>query len=141
RAKDKLRHGWKRSPAWLFYAELEPPDDSLLPDGTLNPHGALDAHNVRRAMKRVLATLQAQDVERGLPPSECFPTHFTPHSFRHTYASLLIANGKSIDYVQKQLGHESYNLTVDTYGSWLPHTGTDGSDVLDDNPVDVVELA
>jgi integrase len=46
--------------------------------------------------------------------------HFTPHCLRHTYASILLAEGKSSVYVQMQLGHASISLTVDTYGKWLP---------------------
>ena len=48
------------------------------------------------------------------------PAHFTLHCTRHTYASLLLSNGESIQYVQKQLGHSSITLTVDVYGKWLP---------------------
>jgi integrase len=42
------------------------------------------------------------------------------HSLRHTYASLLIAQGESIKYVQGQLGHASAKLTLDTYGHLFP---------------------
>ncbi len=73
--------------------------------GSFRPRrgGLLDPHNVRRACRRVLKLAQ-------LPP------HFTPHSLRHTYASILISEGKPIPYVQAQLGHASITLTVDTYG-------------------------
>ena len=46
--------------------------------------------------------------------------HFTPHCLQHTFASLLLQQGKSPAYVQRQLGHASIQLTVDTYGKWLP---------------------
>jgi len=52
--------------------------------------------------------------DAGLPP------HFTPHCLRHTFASLLLQQGESPAYVQRQLGHASIQLTVDTYGKWLP---------------------
>src|SRR5690349_8296861 len=48
------------------------------------------------------------------------PPHFTPHCLRHTYASILLAEGKLSVYVRTQLGHASIALTVDTYGKWLP---------------------
>ena len=48
------------------------------------------------------------------------PLHFTPHCLRHTFASLLLQQGQSPAYVQRQLGHASIQLTVDTYGRWLP---------------------
>jgi integrase-like protein len=46
--------------------------------------------------------------------------HFHPHCLRHTFASLLLQQGESPVYVQRQLGHSSIKLTVDTYGKWLP---------------------
>jgi hypothetical protein len=36
---------------------------------------------------------------------------------RHTFASLLLQQGVSPAYVQRQLGHASIQLTVDTYGN------------------------
>jgi integrase len=48
------------------------------------------------------------------------PPHFTPHSMRHTYCSLLIAAGVSPVYVQQQAGHADVSFTVRVYGSWLP---------------------
>jgi len=46
--------------------------------------------------------------------------HFSPHCLRHTFASLLLQQGESPAYVQRQLGHASIQLTVDTYAKWLP---------------------
>lgn len=45
--------------------------------------------------------------------------HLTPHSLRHTYASLLIQQGVRAEFVQRQLGHQSIGLTLDTYGKWF----------------------
>ena len=59
------------------------------------------------------------------------PGHFTPHCLRHTYASLLLQQGESIVYVQRQLGHSSIQLTVDTYGKWLPMGNKAAVDRLD----------
>ncbi len=55
------------------------------------------------------------------------PAHFTPHSLRHTYASLLLAEGVSVQYVQQQLGHSSIQLTADTYGRWLRKKPPEGA--------------
>ena len=38
------------------------------------------------------------------------------HSIRHTNASIRIASGQNIKYIQTQLGHASINITLDTYG-------------------------
>ncbi|MCW5891604.1 MAG: site-specific integrase [bacterium] len=132
RKADKLAHGWRRLPEWVFYAETEPPECTLLPDETFNPAGTLDPHNVRRVMRRVLRALHRQDAEAGVSPDARFPVHFSPHSCRHSFASLNVQAGKSLEWVQRQLGHEDFALTVNCYGSWLPAQTGDASDVLDD---------
>jgi integrase len=78
----------------------------------------LDPNAVRHAFRKVLRLA-------GLP------THFTPHCLRHTYASQLLSLGESIYYVQRQLGHASIQLTVDTYGKWLPAGNKGAVDRLD----------
>jgi len=60
------------------------------------------------------------------------PAHFSPHSLRHTFASLLLQQSESPVYVQRQLGHASIKLTVDTYGKWLPMGNKAAVDRLDD---------
>jgi hypothetical protein len=42
------------------------------------------------------------------------------HDLRHTYASLLIAQGESLAYVKDQLGQSSIKITVDLYGHLVP---------------------
>ena len=42
------------------------------------------------------------------------------HDLRHTYASLLLANGAQMKYVQSQLGHASITMTMDLYTHLLP---------------------
>jgi Phage integrase family len=59
------------------------------------------------------------------------PLHYTPHCLRHTFASLLLQQGVSPVYVQRQLGHASIQLTVDTYGKWLPMGNNAAVDALD----------
>ncbi len=46
-----------------------------------------------------------------------------PHDLRHTYATRLLMAHQSPAYVQKQLGHHSIAMTVDTYGHWIPGEG------------------
>ena len=92
RKAETLRRGWREMPALVFCSEAATP---------------LQVANVRRAFARTLKRA-------------ALPEHFTPHSLRHTFASLLLQQGESPVYVQRQLGHASIKLTVDTYGRWLP---------------------
>lgn len=81
---------WRRSTEWLFQRRGE----------------FLRARVLQQACKRALR-------RAGLPE------HHSPHSLRHTYASLLLQQGARAEYVQRQLGHASIKLTVDLYGRWL----------------------
>ena len=94
---------WSSLPPWVFCSRT----------GT-----SLDESKVRRVMRHVLQ--QAK-----------LPLHFSPHSLRHTYASLVLQQGESLIYVQRQLGHVSINLTADTYGKWLPLGNKAAVDRLD----------
>jgi integrase len=78
----------------------------------------LDESKVRKVMTRVLKKAN-------------LPLHFTPHCLRHTYASLMLQQGEPVTYVQRQLGHASIQLTVDTYGKWLPMGNKAAVDRLD----------
>lgn len=41
------------------------------------------------------------------------------HTFRHTYASMLIADGRNLKQIQTVMGHHSAAFTLDTYGHLL----------------------
>lgn len=45
---------------------------------------------------------------------------FTPHSFRHLYASTLLMNGTPVTFVAQQLGHSSPAFTYRQYARFLP---------------------
>ncbi len=94
RKAETLKRGWREVPPWVFVSLVGTP---------------VDVWKAEKVFKRVL--------KAATPP---LPLHFSPHSLRHTYASLLIADGVSPAYVQRQLGHSSIKMTVDTYGKWLP---------------------
>jgi integrase len=49
-----------------------------------------------------------------------------PHDLRHTYATIMLMAHQSPAYVQRQLGHSSISITVDTYGHWIPGEGRHG---------------
>ena len=101
--REALLLGWPTRPPWVFCSRAGTP---------------MDESKVRRAMRHVLQ--QAM-----------LPLHFSPHCLRHTYASLMLQQGESLTYVQRQLGHASINLTADTYGKWLPLGNKAAVDRLD----------
>jgi integrase len=104
RKAEVLRQGWPEIPLWVFCNEAGMP---------------LDGSRIRKTFAKILEAA-------GLPP------HFTPHCLRHTYASLLLQQRESPVYVQRQLGHASIKLTVDTYGKWLPLGNKAAVNRLDD---------
>ncbi len=104
RKAETLRRGWPVVPPWVF----------CTPEGRPLPVKA-----IARAMASALKAA-------GLP------AHFTPHCLRHSFASLLLQQGESVAYVQRQLGHASITLTVDTYGKWLPMGNKAAVDRLDE---------
>ncbi|MBM4140225.1 MAG: site-specific integrase [Nitrospira sp.] len=69
-----------------------------------SPEGKLSQHDnvVKRYFNRALR-------ESGL-------RQVSFHSIRHTNASMRIASGQNIKYIQTQLGHVSINITLDVYG-------------------------
>ena len=57
------------------------------------------------------------------------------HSLRHSYASLLIANGLNVVFVSRQLGHANPSITLNTYAhlfAQADHANT-ARDVLETN--------
>ena len=43
------------------------------------------------------------------------------HDLRHTYASLLIAQGVDVAYVSRQLGYANITTTLNTYARLFDH--------------------
>lgn len=54
----------------------------------------------------------------------------TPHTFRHSFASIMINNGIPIEVVSKLLGHTNVNITY----QWYLHLGNDDINVFEQNP-------
>jgi integrase len=104
RKAETLRRRWAEMPPWLFCTENGTP---------------LDESRVRKVFTKMVK-------------AAALPTHFSPHCLRHTYASLLLQQGESPAYVQRQLGHASIQLTVDCYGKWLPMGNKAAINRLDD---------
>jgi integrase len=74
--------------------------------------GYIDSGHV---IRRVLYPAMKQ---AGIPRQGEHGRNRTFHSFRHTFARITLENGAEITWVKEQLGHQSINLTVDTYGGW-----------------------
>lgn len=66
--------------------------------------------------------------DNGLP-------HINPHAFRHTVASVLLANGTDIVTVSKQLGHASVNTTESFYSHIIEENKAKASECIADVPL------
>jgi integrase len=70
----------------------------------------MDRTLIQKALKRALK-------EAGLPAT------FTVHCLRHTFASLLFADGAPLKFVSDCLGHKNAAITARTYACWLKADG------------------
>jgi len=77
----------------------------------------LDHNHVAKGFKRIL--------KKASLPS------FRPYDLRHTYASLLLAEGAPISYVAAQLGHAKPTTTLAHYAQWIPNEGKNYAALLD----------
>lgn len=57
--------------------------------------------------------------------------HIRFHDMRHTFATLLIAQGENIKFIQNQMGHASIQTTLDRYGHLLPESHNEVGSRLD----------
>lgn len=102
--RQNLRRGVGQEPgAWLFTTT----------EGT-----PMDETRVRRAFKATLKRAR-------------LPLRFTPHSLRHTYATLMLSAGAPLTWVSRQLGHSSPQVTLDWYWWALPGGEKKHADLLD----------
>ena len=81
--------------------------------------GLIDPHNFRDRVFRPL-------VRRTLGRER----RFTPHGLRHTFASLHMARGTPLKWIQAQGGWSSARVLLDTYGHHLPSESTGFADAL-----------
>ena len=49
------------------------------------------------------------------------------HDLRHTYASLMIAQGENLKYIQTQLGHSSPTVTLNVYAHLMKPTNQEAA--------------
>ena len=52
----------------------------------------------------------------GIPETDAQGRRRKQHSFRHTCARVVLENGKTLFWLQRQLGHSSYGVTENVYG-------------------------
>ena len=97
--------------------------------------GFLRAANFReRVFKKLVA--------KALGPNR----HLSPHSLRHTWASLHMARGTPLKWIQQQGGWTTAKVLLDTYGHFMPSEsrgyanvigGADGSQTAPDGEEDL----
>jgi integrase len=76
----------------------------VFPDETGN---FMDADNmIKRRFNKVLENAEVKKIRF--------------HDLRHTYASLLLAKDVNIKYIQRQMGHSSFEITMNTYAHLMP---------------------
>ncbi len=91
-------------------------EDLVFPNET---GGLIDPHNFRdRVFRRV--------AEKALGKGR----RFTPHGLRHTFASLHLARGSNLKWVQAQGGWASAKVLLDWYGHFLPTESSGYADAL-----------
>jgi integrase len=56
--------------------------------------------------------------------------HATPHTLRHTHATILLTAGVPVHVVQQRLGHASSRTTLDVYAHVLPVSERDVAEVF-----------
>ena len=81
--------------------------------------GFLDPHNFRARVFRPV-------VEKVLGKAR----EFSPHGLRHTFASLHLARGTNLKWIQSMGGWSSAKLLLDLYGHFLPTESTGFADAL-----------
>ena len=53
------------------------------------------------------------------------------HDLRHTYASIQLNLNQRPKYVQLQMGHASYQITMDRYSHLMPETNQNAKNAID----------
>jgi integrase len=86
-----------------------------------------DPSNLRKVFNRVL-------VDAGL-------RRIRFHDLRHTFASRLLQNGESPQYVKEQMGHSSIQVTCDIYGHLVPGGNRQAVNKLDDDVLPTMKEA
>lgn len=78
-------------------------------------------------------------VRRAQAEDFTFP-HVTPHGLRHVAAGLMVSAGANVKVVQRQLGHASAAMTLDTYAELFDNDLLSVADVVGERISSVVGL-
>lgn len=79
-------------------------------------------------------------VDRCMARDPDFP-RVTPHGLRHVAAGLMVSSGANVKAVQRQLGHASAAMTLDTYSALFDDDLSQVADRLDDSFSGVVKMS
>jgi len=148
-----VKETWQRPRGGRKSSFAEPKTDSSRQAVDLTPAclDALQAHRAKQAEEKLKAGGDYQDQDlifaraTGKPLDDRNVVHrvFEPalkaaglrrirfHDLRHTCASLLIHQGESVKYVQRQLRHASAQITLDRYSHLFPDANREAARRLD----------
>ncbi|OAH31753.1 hypothetical protein AYJ05_12620 [Corynebacterium stationis] len=82
----------------------------------------------------------AHAVKRCRERDELFP-RLTPHGLRHVAAGLMVSTGANVKVVQRQLGHASAAMTLDTYADLFDADLDSAASKMDEAFTNVVGLS
>ena len=134
----------RRSLYWLTRKEIREPENKrfvfMNPKSKRSIRAIVISPVLKKALEihRVISPVSPYDLvfcnKKGNPldPDSMVKREFIPtltaaglrkirfHDLRHTYTTLLIAQGENIKFIQNQLGHASIQTTLDRYGHLFP---------------------
>jgi len=94
--------------------------ESPAPEGYAFATGRGGRESESNVRQRVLApAVDAANAALATVGTEALPERLTPHSLRHTFASILVALGEDPAYVMGQMGHTDPHLTLRIYAKQM----------------------